>query len=66
MNLPISSTLEFIACSTCMADKAGVNQKAANLGIFMMLGVLVLIFSCLAVTAYNFARRSRRINQPRA
>jgi hypothetical protein len=66
MNFLFTSTTDFLACATCMADKGGVNQKAANLGIFMMLGVLVLIFSCLAVTAYNFARRSRRINKPRA
>ncbi len=56
----LTSSLHLIACATCMADKGGVNQKAANLGIFAMLGVLVLIFSCLAVTAFNFARRGRR------
>jgi hypothetical protein len=43
-----------------MTDRGGVTQKAANLGIFMMLGVLVLIFGCLAVTAYNFAKRARK------
>jgi heme/copper-type cytochrome/quinol oxidase subunit 2 len=56
----IISNANFIACATCMADKGGVNQKAANLGIFAMLGVLVLIFTCLGVTAFNFARKARR------
>ena len=51
---------KFFACATCMADPSGVSQQAANLGIFMMLGVLLLIFTCLGVTAYNFARRARR------
>lgn len=60
------SIIQTLACSTCMADKGGVGQKAANLGIFMMLGVLVLIFTCLAVTAYNFAKRSRKLQAPRA
>ena len=51
---------KLLACATCMSDPSGVSQQAANLGIFMMLGVLMLIFTCLAVTAYNFARRARR------
>lgn len=49
-----------LACATCMNEPGGISQKAANLGIFMMLGVLILIFTCLAVTAFNFARRARR------
>jgi hypothetical protein len=59
----MSTTFAFpklLACATCMNDSGGVSQKAANLGIFMMLGVLLLIFTCLAVTAYNFARRARQ------
>jgi ABC-type transporter Mla subunit MlaD len=46
-----------------MNDKGGTVQKAANLGIFMMLGVLVLIFACLAVTAYSFAQKARKSNR---
>ncbi|MEI6535708.1 MAG: hypothetical protein WCN98_10240 [Verrucomicrobiaceae bacterium] len=59
----LASSLHFLACATCMADAGGLSQKAANLGIFMMLGVLVLIFTCLGVTAFNFARRGRRISK---
>lgn len=56
--------LQFIACATCMADTGGVSQKAANLGIFIMLGVLALVFGCLAATVYNFARRAKRAAKP--
>jgi ABC-type multidrug transport system permease subunit len=60
MNSLLLST-QFLSCATCMADQGGVSQKAANFGIFIMLGALLLIFSFLAATAISFARRAKRV-----
>ena len=59
----ISTLHQFLtlACATCMADRGGVVQKAANLGIWMMLAALALIFSCLGLVVFNIARRARRV-----
>ena len=50
-----------LGCATCMADRNGVTQKAANLGIWMMLAALICVFTCIGLVAFNFARRARRI-----
>ena len=50
-----------LACATCMTDRNGVTQKAANLGIWMMLAALICVFTCLGLVVLNFARRARRI-----
>ena len=59
----ISSLSHFLhlACATCMADRNGVTQKAANLGIWMMLAALICVFTCIGLVVFNFARRARRI-----
>lgn len=49
-----------LGCATCMADRNGVTQKAANLGIWMMLAALMCVFIGLGLVVLNFARRSRR------
>lgn len=60
----LTSFMQYLACATCMADSGGISQKAANLGIFIMLGVLALVFGCLAATVYSFARRAKRAAKP--
>ena len=49
-----------LGCATCMADRNGVTQKAANLGIWMMLAALICVFTCIGLVILNFARRARR------
>lgn len=63
MTLALPQFLHLVACATCLADRNGTTQKAANLGIWMMLGALLFIFTCLAVVVFNLARRARRAGQ---
>lgn len=58
---PIYQGLDILACATCMLDRSGTAQQATNLGIFMMLGALMLVFSCIGLAAFNFIRRARSL-----
>jgi hypothetical protein len=47
------------ACTACMGDSNTQIAEAANAAIFLMLGVLLLIFSLLGAFAYALYRRGQ-------
>jgi hypothetical protein len=60
MTPPLASI--FIACPTCLADNGGIAQNAANMGIWVMLAALGVVFLGIASVAYSFIRRQRRLS----
>jgi hypothetical protein len=61
--MSFASFHSLLACATCVADRNGITQQATNSGIFVMLGVMAVVFGCMAATAVSFARRSSRITR---
>lgn len=47
------------ACTVCMGDPNSNIAKGANAAIFLMLGVLVMMFSLLGAFAYTLYRRAK-------
>lgn len=48
------------ACSACMGDPNSNIAKGANGAIFLMLGLLMCVFSMLGAFAYQLYRYSKR------
>ncbi len=62
MGTLITSTLQPIfACAVCTGQLDDAATKAANMGIWVMLFVLMGVLSCLGSFIINLARRSRRL-----
>ena len=49
----------FLACTVCMGGQGTLLAEAANGAIFLMLGLLFFIFSCLIGAGVALARRAR-------
>lgn len=54
------------ACTVCMGDPNSSTAQAANAAIFLMLGVLAIVFSMLGAFAYALYRRAQQPLPPHA
>jgi flagellar biogenesis protein FliO len=50
------------ACATCLPDQTTEVAKAANLAIFFMVGVVILVLSLVLKIMFNFARKQRQFS----
>jgi flagellar biogenesis protein FliO len=50
------------ACATCLPDPNSEVAKAANLAIFFMVGVVILVLSLVLKIMFNFARKQRQFS----
>jgi len=50
------------ACATCLPDQNTEVAKAANLAIFFMVGVVVLVLGVVLKIMFNFARKQRQFS----
>jgi hypothetical protein len=51
----------FVSCPTCLADNPGA-QQAVNLGIWVLLGALGLVFLGIGSVVFSFIRRQKRLS----
>lgn len=62
MSVLISSVFNpILACAVCTGQLDDVQSKAANMGIFVMLLVLLGVFVAVLAFIVNLARRSRQV-----
>ena len=49
------------ACSVCYGDPNEPAVKAAQAGIFFLLGVVFFVLSCFALFMYNLNKKSKKV-----
>jgi len=54
---------ELLACPTCRVDPGSAINQAANGAIFVMLGVMTVVFGGFAAVAIGFVRRQRALSE---
>lgn len=52
----------FFGCAVCFGDPNSLSSKALTLGIFLLFGVIAFVLSCIAWTAFSWARREKKMN----
>ena len=59
-SIVISGMLDTLACTVCMGSRGGLLAEAANGAIFLMLGILFVVFSGFIAGGMILVRRGRR------
>lgn len=54
---------ELLACPTCRVDPGSAINQAANGAIFVMLGVMTVVFGGFLAVAIGFVRKQRALGQ---
>lgn len=51
------------ACAVCFGDKDSLQTKGAIAGVSFLLGVILFVLACLAVTFWRWGRNERGIEE---
>ena len=63
--LPFAFAPEALACPVCFGDPNSAMQKAANNGIWVLLGVIAFVQIGFVALFWSFWRRARALRQRR-
>jgi len=59
----MTQIFQFLACPTCRVDPGSAINQATNGAIFVMLGVMAVVFGGFLAMVISFARRQRAIGR---
>jgi hypothetical protein len=57
---------ELFACATCRSDPGSTINQATNGAVFVMLGVMTVVFGGFMAVAVSFIRKQRAIGRHQA
>jgi hypothetical protein len=57
---------ELLACAACRSDPGSTINQAANGAVFVMLGVMTVVFGGFMAVAVSFIRKQRAIGRHQA
>lgn len=59
----MNAFFNLLACPTCRVDPGSAINQATNGAVFVMLGVMAVVFGGFLALAISFARRQRAIGE---
>jgi hypothetical protein len=59
----MNSLFQLLACPTCRVDPGSTINQATNGAIFVMLGVMAVVFGGFAAMAWSFMRRQQAVGE---
>ncbi len=57
----MSFSYPFMACSVCFGDPNSLQSRGTMYGIFFLLAVVLMVLGGIAVTAFVWARRAKKL-----